>query len=1007
MRRSLFLLLFLLMAGIVSSQAQNVLRGVVVSATDQEPIVGAAVVEKGTLNGTATDVDGRFTLEVKKNATITVTYLGFKNQEVAVGGKSDVRVVLAEDNQLLDEVVVVGYTTMKKSDLTGAVSSANLKAFEKSANTNLLQVLQGTVPGLNIGLATSAGSDPSISVRGTNTISGNQSVLVVLDGIIYTGELSALNPADIESIDVLKDASATAVYGAQAANGVLLITSKKGTKGRAHVSFSSSYSVQSPTHKLRTMNREEMLNFDNECLWQYSKTPESGYTLQDPNFNLAQRLPDSWMTDASGNIVDGDYDWWDDFTRNGRIQENRLNISGGSDAMQYLISLGNSNVRNYMLNDDFKRNSIRLNLDIQPTKWLKAGVQAFGSFINRDGQETYLPFLIENSPLTQPYDSEGNMNHYPAHDARENPFHGSLVDDYDRNNSFFANLYAEVALPLNGLTYRVNFGNNYRIGEHNYSSEFAENSNGSAYKHHSTYYDYTLDNILNYKNDFGKHSVGATFVYGASRRKYSYTAADSKLFPRMTLGYNSLELGSTQNTSSDAWLETLLYQMFRVNYVYDNRYMATATLRRDGYSGFSANNKSAIFPSFALGWVISNEEWFNVPGIDYLKLRAGYGASGNQTSRYSSLARVNSSIGYIFGDGVSGAMRQELASMENADLKWERTTGINLGLDFALFNNRINGSIEYYSTRTKDLLYAVSIPSITGFNSIMSNVGEIANHGFELTLSSRNIMTKDFEWTSTFNLSMNRDKIKKLAGLDTDGDGKEDDLTSSSLFIGESLSAIYDYTVDGIYQVGDDIPDGFNPGNYRIVDINKDGKIDENDRSIIGRTDPAARMGLLNTFRYKDFTLSFFLNAVLGGDKSYQGKNSYAELVNDNTLRHNRLTEQVDHFWTPSNPDGIYALYNANPAINPFRYENRSFLRLQDITLSYNLPSVLMKKIGVDNINIYMSCKNLLTITGWHGWDPEADMVYQDINNQNRMTGSRYEDRPVMKSVTFGININL
>lgn len=1007
MRRSLFLLLFLLMAGIVSSQAQNVLRGVVVSATDQEPIVGAAVVEKGTLNGTATDVDGRFTLEVKKNATITVKYLGFKDQDVAVSGKSEVRVVLAEDNQLLDEVVVVGYTTMKKSDLTGAVSSANLKAFEKSANTNLLQVLQGTVPGLNIGLATSAGSDPSISVRGTNTISGNQNVLVVLDGIIYTGELSALNPADIESIDVLKDASATAVYGAQAANGVLLITSKKGTKGRAHVSFSSSYSIQSPTHSLRTMNREEMLNFDNECLWQYSKTPESGYTQQDPNFKLAQRMPDSWMTDANGNIIDGDYDWWDDFTRNGRIQENRLNISGGSDAMQYLISLGNSNVKNYMLNDDFKRNSIRLNLDIQPTKWLKAGVQAFGSFINRDGAETYLPFLIENSPLTQPYDSEGNMNHYPAHDARENPYHGSLVDDYDRNNSFFANLYAEVALPLNGLTYRVNFGNNYRIGEHNYSSEFAENSNGSAYKHHSTYYDYTLDNILNYKNDFGKHSVGATFVYGASRRKYSYTAADSKLFPRMTLGYNSLELGSTQNTTSDAWLETLLYQMFRVNYVYDNRYMATATLRRDGYSGFSANNKSAIFPSFALGWVISNEEWFNVPGIDYLKLRAGYGASGNQTSRYSSLARVNSSIGYIFGDGVAGAMRQELASMENADLKWERTTGINLGLDFALFNNRINGSIEYYSTRTKDLLYAVSIPSITGFNSIMSNVGEISNHGFELTLSSRNIMTKDFEWTSTFNLSMNRDKIKKLAGLDTDGDGKEDDLTSSSLFIGESLSAIYDYTVDGIYQVGDDIPDGFNPGNYRIVDINKDGKIDENDRSIIGRTDPAARMGLLNSFRYKDFTLSFFLNAVVGGDKSYQGKNSYAELVNDNTLRHNRLTEQVDKFWTPSNPDGIYALYNANPAINPFRYENRSFLRLQDITLSYNLPAVLMKKIGVDNINVYMSCKNLLTITGWHGWDPEADMVYQDINNQNRMTGSRYEDRPVMKSVTFGININL
>ena len=446
--------------------------------------------------------------------------------------------------------------------------------------------------------------------------------------------------------------------------------------------------------------------------------------------------------------------------------------------------------------------------------------------------------------------------------------------------------------------------------------------------------------------------------------------------------------------------------MYRVNYSYDSRYLLTATLRRDGFSGFSANNKSAVFPSVALGWVITNEDWFKVAGIDYLKLRAGWGVSGNQTSRYSSLAKVNSSIGYIFGDGVSGAMRQELASMENADLKWEKTSGLNFGLDFAVLNNRISGNIEYYQTTTKDLLYAVSIPSITGFTSIMSNVGEIKNRGFEITLNTQNIKTRDFEWTTQFNLSMNRNEITKLAGLDTDGDGKEDDLTSSSLFIGESLSAIYDYTVDGIYQVGDNIPDGYHPGNYRIVDINNDGKIDENDRSIIGRTDPAVRMGMLNTFRYKGITLSFFLNSVLGGDKSYQGKNSYAELVNDNTLRHNRLTEQVDNFWTPSNPDGIFALYHANPAINPFRYENRSFVRLQDITLSYAPPAAWMKKIGMDGINLYVSGKNLLTFTGWNGWDPEPDMTYQDINGQNRRTGSRYEDRPIMKSVTFGININ-
>ncbi|MDO4496790.1 MAG: SusC/RagA family TonB-linked outer membrane protein, partial [Bacteroidales bacterium] len=610
--RNRFLLLLVLMAGVVSALAQNIQHGVVISATDQEPIIGASVIEKGTLNGTVTDLDGNFSLSVGNNATIVVSYVGYSSQEVPFS-KSQIKVVLEEDKKMLDDVVVVGYGTMKKSDLTGAVVSANIKAFEKSSNTNLLQSLQGTVPGLNVGQASSAGSDPQISVRGNTTISGNSSVLIVLDGIIYTGGLSSINPADIQSIDVLKDASATAVYGAQAANGVLLITTRKGVKGKAKVSFSSSYSVQTPTNKMRTMNREEMLNFDNECLWLYSKTETSGYTQQNPDFKLASRMPDAWMTDDQGNIIPGDYNWWDDFTRNGRIQENKLNISGGSDAMSYLISVGNTSQKNYLLNDDYLRNSIRVNLDIQPTKWLKAGIQAFGSFENRDGQETYLPFLIECSPLTKPYDENGEMIHYPAKDARENPYHGSLVDDYDRTNSFFANLYAEVQLPLKGLTYRANFGNNYRISEHNYSSEFAENSNGQAYKHHGTYYDYTFDNIVNYSNNFGKHNVGATFVYGASRRKYSYTGADASLFPRMTLGYNSLELAQKQQTSSDAWLETLLYQMYRANYAYDGRYLVTATVRRDGYSGFSANNKSAVFPSVALGWVATNEEWFKVP----------------------------------------------------------------------------------------------------------------------------------------------------------------------------------------------------------------------------------------------------------------------------------------------------------------------------------------------------------------------------------------------------------
>ncbi len=886
------LMMLLLIAWPLLLSAQSIVKGIVKDDAG-EPVIGATVREVGTQNAAVTDFDGNFELKNMTKDAISVSYVGYLTQTIQTKGKSFVEVTLVPDQKLLDEVVVVGYGTMRKSDVTGAVSRANIQAFEKSANTNLAQSLEGTVPGLNVGLATSAGSDPQISIRGNNTISGNQNVLIILDGIIYPGSLSSLNPADIESVDVLKDASSTAVYGAQAANGVLLITSKKGAKGKAKINFSTSYSIQSPTHKLHTMNRDEMLRFDNEALWQYSKTAESGYTQQDPNFKLAERMPDAWMTDDQGNIIPGDYDWWDDFVRNGHIWETKLNISGGGDAMSYLVSVGNTQQKNYILNDDYKRNSIRVNVDFQPVKWLKAGIQAFGSFENRDGASPYLPFLVECSPLTKPFEEDGTMIDYPAHDARENPYHNTMVDDYDRTNSFFANIYGEVSFPLKGLTYRMNFGNNYRINEHHYASKFAENNNGQAYKHHGTYYDYTLDNILNYTNDFGKHSVGATLVFGASRRKYGYTTADAKLFPRLTLGYNSLELASTQNTGSDAWQETLLYQMARANYSYDGRYLVTATVRRDGFSGFAENNKTATFPSVALGWVITNEEWFKVPQIDYLKLRAGWGTSGNQTARYSSLARVNSAIGYIYGDGVTGAMKQELVSLANKDLKWEKTTGFNFGLDFALFNNRISGNIEYYINKTKDLLYDVAIPTITGFSSIRSNVGEIKNNGFELTINSRNIITKEFEWTSMFNFSTNSNKITKLAGLDSNGDGVEDDLVSSSLFIGESLSAIYDYTIDGIWQVGDDIPEGYHPGNYRIVDINNDGVIDEKDRSVIGKADPSCRMGLLNTLKYKGFTLSFFLNAVLGGSKSFLGKNSYAELVNDNTLRHNRYTRNL------------------------------------------------------------------------------------------------------------------
>lgn len=988
----------------VFAVAQSV-RGTV-KDTNGEPIIGATIRENGTDNASITDLDGKFTLNNVKKPTITVSYIGFVTQTVNVLGKSNVEVVLEEDDHSLNEVVVVGFGSMRRSDLTGSVASANIKDFEKEPNVNIMQSLQGTVPGLNVGQVASAGATPDISIRGTNTISGNSSVLVVLDGIIYTGSISAINPADIESVDVLKDASASAIYGAQASNGVILITTKRGKDGKAKIDFSTSYTFQNPTKDLHPMNRAQLLAWDRKVSWYDAYTKESGYTQENPNFNLANVMPDAYLVNENGEIIDTDYDWWDHFTRTGSIWDTKFSVSGGTKDISYLLSLNHTSQKNFMLNDDFKRNSIRVNVEGQVRSWWKVGLQAFGSFINTDGQETYLYYMLTQSPLASPYDADGNLVDYPMHTARENPYHGSDVDDYDRTNIFFANLYTEIKLPLKGLVYRMNFGNNYRVSNHNYASKYANSNNGEAYKNHSDYYDYTLDNILTYSNTFGKHGVTATFVYGASRHKYMYTNADATNFARMTLGYNSLQLGQNQYTNSSAWKETSLYQIGRINYKYNDRYLATATIRRDGFSGFAKDHKFGTFPSVALGWVASEEPWFKVKWIDNLKVRAGYGVSGNQTSRYASLSKVRSAIGYIFGSGASGSMRQELYTLGNNDLKWERTKGLNMGLDFVLLNNRISGTIDGYVTTTKDLLYNVSIPTITGFSSIASNVGKIQNKGIELSITSRNIVTPKFEWTTTFNISHNSNEIKSLTGVDSDGDGKEDDMASSGLFIGKSLSAIYDYKIDGIYQVNDNIPDGYFPGNYRIVDTNGDGQITTDDRTVIGKADPDARMGLLNKFRYTNWTLSFFFNSIVGGHNHFLGRNTAALLQDDNALRYNMISKKADLFWSPLNTDGIYSLSHNAGKITPHRYENRSFLRLQDVTLAYDVPKTLIKKIGIEGLNVYFNAKNLFTITGWHGWDPEYNTTYTDDFGNTRQTGSDFDGRPVMRSFCFGVNVS-
>ncbi len=968
--------------------------GTITSAETQQPVIGATISVAGTSNGTVSDVSGHYEIgRINTNDTLVISFIGYETQRVAVNGRATIDITLDRAAAAaLGEVVVVGYGTQQKRDVTGAVASANIEDFRNIPNTNIAQTLQGTVPGLNIGQVDHAGQTPDISIRGKNTISGNSDVLIIVDGIQYSGSLSALNPDDIASIDILKDASSTAVYGAQAANGVILITTRTGKSNQPpQLTISSSYTIQEPTKKFRPMGRKDYLEHIRDLFWDEAYLAPD-YTRPNPDFDVVSKV-DPVMKDSEGNLLDNNFDWWDAATQQGQIREVKASLSGGGEKVNYLISLGITDQDAFIKNDNFQRKSVRINLESTPVEWWKVGIQSFGSFVNQDGAEPTLAEIIRQSPLLTPYDDNGDLIPNPFNTLDKNPFLSYDVQDYDRKNYIFANIYSEISFPfLEGLKYRLNFGNNYQANNHFYASQYGAGLTGSAYKNYETYYDYTLDNILTYNKAFGPHNITATLLYGAIQRKSNYTSSSAEGFSRLNLGYNSLQQGNLQYAESSAWSEALVYQMARINYKFDNRYLFTGTIRRDGFSGFAANYKYGIFPSVAVGWVISEEAFFQAPFVNQLKLRVGYGVSGNQTSRYKSLARLEVRPAYIFGEGGSTAFGQEVSSMANPNLKWERTRGLNVGVDFSLLDYRIDGSLDYYSNITRDLLFDIAIPYITGFNSISTNLGELKNSGFELSVSSRNITGKDFQWSSTVNFSTNSNEILQLLGKDSDKDGREDDLVASGLFIGHSLGAIYGYQTDGLYQIDDEIPDGYLPGTYRIVDQNNDKKINSDDRVILGRSEPAYRFSIYNKFTYKDLTLGVFINSVQGGKDGYLGNNVRPLVRNDNNIRYNYFAGM--DYWSPSNPDAHNPRSVTTPAISPNIYMSRSFVRLQDLTLSYNFSDGF-SNTPVKNLSVFLSGKNLITWTKWKGWDPETNQ------------GLTINGRPVLRSYSVGFNITL
>ena len=970
--------------------------------TDQDkiPLPGVTVLVKGTTRGTVTNSDGNYSLtNVSPDDVLIFSFIGMKTQEVAVGTQNSISIEMEVDAIGIEEVVAIGYGSMRKRDLTGSVQRANIESFREQPNISLMQSLQGAVPGLNVGQVNSVGQEPVISIRGLTTLSGETKPLIVVDGVIFRGNIIDLNPNDIKSVDILKDASSAAVYGSQAANGVIIITTSKtgGKDGKPLIRFSSQYSFQTP-HKI--FEYPDATYFEQKTKWSdfyQSRTEASGYMEENPNYSFTGRFNTAEELRAYQNGILTN--WYDLVTRdNIHTQSHNVSISNNTKFNNYYISLGYSDQVGYMLNEDYGRINARINVDNRIADWLTIGIQSYFSGSDYSGAEISPRFRYEHNPYITVYNADGDYVTYPGSQFL-NPLLTATEDDLDKRLNISGNIYAEIKFPfVKGLSYKFNFNNTY-IGKSAYHfSEFGADLRGSANKSESKNYDYTSDNIVTYKKEFNDmHSVNATLLYGVEKRSYTQTYAGASDFVNSVLGYNRLQAGNTElnEVGSSAWEETSLYQMARLFYSYNSKYLLTGTIRRDGFSGFSKNNKIALFPSVAVAWVMSDEPFLGntIEWIDNLKLRISYGANGNRTiGRYNTLAVVGGGYTYVTAD-ESSVYTQGITSLASPNLKWETTTGINVGLDFGVLNSRIFGTIDYYNNNTTNLLYNVDIPAISRFTNFPDNLGKLHNHGVDLTFSTVNVKQKDFTWMSTFTFSRNRNELKELLGFDDDGDGKEDDLVSEGLFIGESLSAIYTYELipGEFWEIGEDLPAGFSHGSYKIADLNDDGEYTPADRKIIGNEDPSYRFSINNEVTYKDWTLKVFINSIQGGKDYYYGSDDIGSWGTSESVYRRNLPKEIN-FWYPGNPNPVY---HVTPITSKFgdRWVQRNFVRLQDISLSYNLPKNVLNNINLQNLKVYVSGKNLATWTKWPGWDPETG---EPISR---------DGRPVMSSFTIGLNV--
>lgn len=988
------------------------------TVTDQngEPLIGVNVTVEGSTKGTATDYEGRFTLDdVDDNAVLIVSYIGYKTMRIPVNGQTALTIILEEDTQTLDEVVVIGYGTQKKSSLTGAIAKIENKTLDQMPTGRLENALAGKLAGVSIvNNRSTPGSAPLIRIRGAGSIDAGNSPLVVIDGF-PGGDLGQLNMNDVQSIEVLKDASAAAIYGSRAAGGVILVTTKRGD-GKATLSVNTYYGISSPILHDDWLTGKEW--YDYLVKYQNREFAWAGGDVSLPMFG-DNRRPVTYQVNPLTYELPQTI-WQDEITQNAPIANLNVAIGGGQGNTRYYVSANVKSEKGNILTASYDQYSLRANLDANITDRIQVGFELNPSYSTQRVAGSNMVSLVKYPPFVAPVDEQGKyprtQDYIPTgHSGQASPY-VFLYGTNDRRN-YFKNLargFLNVEL-IEGLDFRTSVGSNISFNSTDYFRGGAGDELVATLGRANDYNSINLinENTLNYNNTFGNHIIGGLLgaSYQHQRSRSSAIGAVNGSFNNeniQTLNNAIINPAATQTTKSE-W--GLVSYFGRINYDYASKYLLSASLRTDASSRFGPDNKWAIFPALSAAWRLSNESFMeNATTISELKLRASFGTTGNfNIGDFAYLGRVGF-VNYSPNNNLVNG--QAPVSFENNMLGWEKTASYNIGLDLGLIENRVYLSLDAYDKRTTDLLYNVSIPAITGFTSTISNVGEINNKGIELEVMTRNF-TGEFEWQTSFNISHNQNKVVDLGPVD-------ERIYNHSLGMswilkeGEPMFSYYGYKIAGIYQSQEEIENtphlpGAKPGNPIIEDSNNDGVINPEDKVVLGNFQPKYLIGMVNDFAWRNFDLNIAIQSSLGAD-IYNFENQYYE---GNTLGAMRRSLAENQWWSPEEPgDGktpAAALsqlvqYNAN---TDYYIENASYLSIKNVNLGYTLPAHIAPKIGMKSLRIYFSANNLLLIRDKnnHAYNPEGT-TGGEISGINSIPGYNAGSEPISRIFALGLNID-